>query len=85
MVGGEGGIVLEGVAQVFDDVGNPLSHCGVQLEASLSLFVSLTRILPSFAGEANTYLTPVKLETVRVDLSAGGRPVQGTRRLDCVH
>ena len=53
----EGGIVSEGVAQVFDDVGNPLSHCGVQLEASLSLFVSLTRILPSFAAQANTYLT----------------------------
>ena len=25
----EGGIVSEGVAQVFDDVGNPHSHCGV--------------------------------------------------------
>ena len=27
--GAEGGIVSEGVAQVFDDVGNPHSHCGV--------------------------------------------------------
>jgi hypothetical protein len=25
----EGGIVSEGVAQVFDEVGNPHSHCGV--------------------------------------------------------
>ena len=25
----EGGIVSEGVAQVFDDLGNPHSHCGV--------------------------------------------------------
>ena len=59
--GAEGGIVSEGVAQVLDDMGNPLSHCGVELETSLPLFVSLTRILPSFAGQANTYLTPVKL------------------------
>ena len=29
VVGAEGGIVSEGVAQVFDDVGNPHSHCGV--------------------------------------------------------
>jgi hypothetical protein len=27
--GAEGGIVSEGVAQVFDNVGNPHSHCGV--------------------------------------------------------
>ena len=25
----EGGIVSEGIAQVFNDVGNPHSHCGV--------------------------------------------------------
>ena len=29
VLGAEGGIVSEGVAQVFDDVGNPPSHCGV--------------------------------------------------------
>ena len=29
MFGAEGGIVSEGVAQVFDDLGNPHSHCGV--------------------------------------------------------
>jgi hypothetical protein len=59
--GAEGGIVSEGVAQVFDDVGNPLSHCGDYLEGSLPLFVSLSRILPAFAGHANTVLTPDKL------------------------
>ena len=50
-----------GVAQVIDDVGNPRSHYGVKVETSLPLFVSLTRIRPSFAVQANTYLTPVKL------------------------
>ena len=76
MNGAEGGIVSEGVAQVFDDLGNPRFHCGVKGETSLPLFVSLTRILPSFAGQANTYLTPVKLEKSEGEaLSAGGMSV----------
>ena len=58
--GAEGGIVSEGVAQVLDGLGNPRSHCGLSLAGSLPLFVSLPRILPSFAGQANTYLTPAK-------------------------
>ena len=82
----EGGIVLEGVAQVFDDVGNPHSHCGVQLETSLSLFVSLPRILPSCAGEANTYLTLVKLGNSEGEIcrQAGGQFREPDASIVCI-
>jgi hypothetical protein len=59
--GAEGGIVSEGIAQVIDDLGNPQFHCGICVEGILPFFVSLHRILPSFVGQANTYLTPLTL------------------------
>ena len=71
----------EGVAQVVDSLGNPRSHCGAYLEGSLPLFVSLSRVLPAFAGHANTVLTPDKPGKSKGRAFGLGGDLLGTRRL----
>ena len=56
--GPEGGIVSEGIAQVIEDLGNPLAivmQCAV---ADLSQFVSTCRSSTGFAALPNSVLTP---------------------------
>ena len=69
--GAEGGIGWKGVAQVVDDLGNPLVIPADGGVYHLPLFVALCCCSPHFAGLLNTYLTP---ERVLLMTEGGGYP-----------
>lgn len=56
--GAEGGIVSEGVAQVIDDLGNPLLTLGESQLGDLSHLVLVHRTSTCFVASANTGITP---------------------------
>ena len=51
-------IISRGIAQVVDDMGNPLCLYGLQPLAFLFLFVALCLHSPRFVQPANTVITP---------------------------
>ncbi len=63
--GAEGGIVLEGVAQVVDNLGNPRSQPTWSQIASLPDFASLCLNSHPFVCIFNTYLTPRRTPVFR--------------------
>ena len=56
--GAEGGIVMEGVAQVIDNLGNPLVFTGDSFFDLSFLFASLCLNSHPFVCISNTYVTP---------------------------
>ena len=56
-------ILSRGIAQVVDDMGNPLCLCGLQPLVFLFLFVALCLHSPWFVQPANTVITPAMIGT----------------------
>jgi hypothetical protein len=52
---------MRGVAQVNDDVGNPLTFTGDSRILYSALLVAVRFVSPQIVGFLNTYITPAKI------------------------